>query len=252
MRLAGKTAIVSGGAHGMGAVESRLLARKGAKVVIADIRDDDGRRVEAEINEAGGESVYVPTDVISEASWVNVVEEAVSRFGRLDVLVNNAGISSRAVPDEDSLESWTRIMDVNARGVFLGTKRAIEQMRQNGGGSIVNISSIAGLVGMTSGHPAYNASKGAVRIFTKAMAVRYGRDNIRVNSVHPGYMPPMMGNVATETVREGRRAMLAEQVPLGREGRQEEVANAVLFLASDEASYITGAELVVDGGFTAR
>lgn len=252
MRLAGKTAIVSGGAHGMGAVESRLLAREGAKVVIADIRDADGRRVEAEINEAGGESVYVPTDVISEASWVNVVAEAVSRFGRLDVLVNNAGISSRAVPDEDSLESWTRIMDVNARGVFLGTKRAIEQMRQNGGGSIVNISSIAGLVGMTSGHPAYNASKGAVRIFTKAMAVRYGRDNIRVNSVHPGYMPPMMGNIAAETVREGRRAMLAEQVPLGREGRQEEVANAVLFLASDEASYITGAELVVDGGFTAR
>ena len=252
MRLAGKTAIVSGGAHGMGAVESRLLAREGAKVVIADIRDDDGRRVEAEINEAGGESVYVPTDVISEASWVNVVAEAVSRFGRLDVLVNNAGISSRAVPDEDSLESWTRIMDVNARGVFLGTKRAIEQMRQNGGGSIVNISSIAGLVGMTSGHPAYNASKGAVRIFTKAMAVRYGRDNIRVNSVHPGYMPPMMGNIAAETVREGRQAMLAEQVPLGREGRQEEVANAVLFLASDEASYITGAELVVDGGFTAR
>lgn len=252
MRLAGKTAIVSGGAHGMGAVESRLLAREGAKVVIADIRDADGRRVEAEINEAGGESVYVPTDVISEAAWVNVVAEAVSRFGRLDVLVNNAGISSRAVPDEDSLESWTRIMDVNARGVFLGTKRAIEQMRQNGGGSIVNISSIAGLVGMTSGHPAYNASKGAVRIFTKAMAVRYGRDNIRVNSVHPGYMPPMMGNIPTETVREGRRAMLAEQVPLGREGRQEEVANAVLFLASDESSYITGAELVVDGGFTAR
>lgn len=252
MRLAGKTAIVSGGAHGMGAVESRLLAREGAKVVIADIRDADGRRVEAEINEAGGESVYVPTDVISDAAWVNVVAEAVSRFGRLDVLVNNAGISSRAVPDEDSLESWTRIMDVNARGVFLGTKRAIEQMRQNGGGSIVNISSIAGLVGMTSGHPAYNASKGAVRIFTKAMAVRYGRDNIRVNSVHPGYMPPMMGNIAAETVREGRRAMLAEQVPLGREGRQEEVANAVLFLASDEASYITGAELVVDGGFTAR
>ena len=252
MRLAGKTAIVSGGAHGMGAVESRLLAREGAKVVIADIRDADGRRVEAEINEAGGESVYVPTDVISEASWVNVVAEAASRFGRLDVLVNNAGISSRAVPDEDSLEAWTRIMDVNARGVFLGTKHAIGQMRRNGGGSIVNISSIAGLVGMTSGHPAYNASKGAVRIFTKAMAVRYGRDNIRVNSVHPGYMPPMMGNISAETVREGRQAMLAEQVPLGREGRQEEVANAVLFLASDEASYITGAELVVDGGFTAR
>ena len=252
MRLAGKVAIVSGGAHGMGAVEAKLFASEGAKVVIADIRDDDGRRVEAEINESGGESVFVHTDVTSEAAWANVVSEAVSRFGRLDILVNNAGISSRSVPDDDSLEAWSRIMDINSTGVFLGTRQAIGQMRQNGGGSIVNISSIAGLVGMLSGHPAYNASKGSVRIFTKAMAVRYGVENIRVNSVHPGYMPPMMGNIPIEEVREGRRVMMEEQVPLGREGRQEEVANAVLFLASDDASYITGAELVVDGGFTAR
>lgn len=252
MRLEGKVAIVSVGAHGMGAVESRLFAREGAKVVIADIRDDDGRQVEAEINEAGGQSVFINTDVTSEDAWANVVSQAVSRFGRLDILVNNAGISSRAVPDDDSLEAWSRIMDINSTGVFLGTKHAVAQMRQNGGGSIVNISSIAGLVGMLSGHPAYNASKGSVRIFTKAMAVRYGTENIRVNSVHPGYMPPMMGSIATETVREGRRGMIEDQVPLGREGRQEEVANAVLFLASDDASYITGAELVVDGGFTAR
>ncbi len=252
MRLEGKVAIVSGGAHGMGAVESRLFAREGARVVIADIREDDGRQVEAEINESGGESVFVHTDVTSEAAWANVVSQAVSRFGRLDILVNNAGISSRAVPDDDSLEAWTRIMDINSTGVFLGTKHAIDQMRQNGGGSVVNISSIAGLVGMLSGHPAYNASKGAVRIFTKAMAVRYGRENIRVNSVHPGYMPPMMGSISTEEVRAGRQDMVGEQVPMGREGRQEEVANAVLFLASDDASYITGAELVVDGGFTAR
>lgn len=236
----------------MGAVESRLFAREGARVVIADIREDDGRQVEAEINESGGESVFVHTDVTSEAGWANVVSQAVSRFGRLDILVNNAGISSRAVPDDDSLEAWTRIMDINSTGVFLGTKHAIDQMRQNGGGSVVNISSIAGLVGMLSGHPAYNASKGAVRIFTKAMAVRYGRENIRVNSVHPGYMPPMMGSISTEEVRAGRQDMVGEQVPMGREGRQEEVANAVLFLASDDASYITGAELVVDGGFTAR
>ncbi|MXZ92353.1 MAG: glucose 1-dehydrogenase [Chloroflexi bacterium] len=252
MRLQDKVAIVSGGAHGMGAVESRLFASEGAKVVIADIREDDGRQVEAEINEAGGESLFVHTDVTSEDAWANVVSQAVSRFGRLDILVNNAGISSRAVPDDDSLEAWSRIMDINSTGVFLGTKHAIQQMRQNGGGSIVNISSIAGLVGMLSGHPAYNASKGSVRIFTKAMAVRYGRENIRVNSVHPGYMPPMMGNIPTEDVRAGRREMLEEHVPMGREGRQEEVANAVLFLASDDASYITGAELVVDGGFTAR
>ena len=252
MRLDGKVAIVSGGAHGMGAVEARLFAAEGAQVVIADIRDDDGRRVEAEINEAGGAALYVPTDVTDEAAWANVVSAAVSRFGRLDILVNNAGISSRAVPDDDSLAAWTRIMDINSTGVFLGTKHAIEQMRRNGGGSIVNISSIAGLVGMLSGHPAYNASKGAVRIFTKAMAVRYGRENIRVNSVHPGYMPPMMGSIPMDEVRAGRSDMIDDQVPLGREGRQEEVANAVLFLASDDASYITGAELVVDGGFTAR
>ena len=252
MRLEGKVAIVSGGARGMGSVEAKLFGSEGAKVVIADIRDEDGRKVQAEINEAGGDAVYVHTDVTDEASWVNVVSEAVSNFGRLDILVNNAGISSRAVPDDNSLEAWTRIMDINATGVFLGTKHAIEQMLQNGGGSIVNISSIAGFVGMLSGHPAYNASKGAVRIFTKAMAVRYGQENIRVNSVHPGFMPPMMGNVSTEDVRSGRSGMIEDQVPMGREGRQEEVANAVLFLASDDASYITGTELVVDGGFTAR
>ena len=252
MRLEGKVAIVSGGAHGMGAVEAKLFGREGARVVIADIRDQDGQRIEAEINEAGGQALYVHTDVTDESAWANVVNRAVQRFGRLDVLVNNAGISSRAVPDDDSLDAWTRIMDINSTGVFLGAKHAIQQMQKNGGGSIVNISSIAGLVGMLSGHPAYNASKGSVRLFTKAMAVRYGRENIRVNSVHPGYMPPMMGSVSTEEVRTGRSAMVEDQVPMGREGRQEEVANAVLFLASDDASYITGAELVVDGGFTAR
>ena len=252
MRLKGKVALISGGARGIGAAEARMFAREGAQVVIGDVLETEGRQVEAEINEAGGESVFVHTDVTSEDAWANVVGEAVSRFGRLDILVNNAGISSRAVPDDDSLEAWSRIMDINSTGVFLGTKHAIGQMRQNGGGSIVNISSIAGLVGMLSGHPAYNASKGSVRIFTKAMAVRYGRENIRVNSVHPGYMPPMMGNISTDEVREGRREMIEGEVPMGREGRQEEVANAVLFLASDDASYITGAELVVDGGFTAR
>ena len=251
MRLEGKVAIISGGAHGMGAVEARLFAQEGAKVVIGDIMEEAGRQVEAEIAEAGGEAMFVRLDVTNEAEWQNAVDQAVARFGKLDVLVNNAGISSRTFPDADSLEGWQRIMDVNATGVYLGTKYAVPKMQEAGGGAIVNISSIMGMVGSAGGHPAYNASKGAVRIFTKATAVRHGKDGIRANSVHPGYMPPMLTSIPDEEVRQERQDLVAA-TPLGREGRQEEVANAVLFLASDDASFITGAELAVDGGFTAQ
>ena len=251
MRLEGKVAIISGGAHGMGAVEARLFAQEGAKVVIGDIMEEAGRQVEAEIAEAGGEAMFVRLDVTNEAEWQNAVDQAVARFGKLDVLVNNAGISSRTFPDADSLEGWQRIMDVNATGVYLGTKCAVPKMQEAGGGAIVNISSIMGMVGSAGGHPAYNASKGAVRIFTKATAVRHGKDGIRANSVHPGYMPPMLTSIPDEEVRQERQDLVAG-TPLGREGRQEEVANAVLFLASDDASFITGAELAVDGGFTAQ
>ena len=249
MRLEGKVAIISGGARGMGADEARLFAREGAKVVIADLMLDEGNQVEAQINEAGGEAMFVRTDVTSEDDWINTVQATVSRFGKLDTLVNNAGISSRSMTDILDTAGWHRIMDVNATGVFLGTKSAIPEMKKAGGGSIVNISSIMGFVGGEGGHPAYHASKGAVRIFTKATAVQYGPDSIRANSVHPGFMPPML------TTRQTDPAARQEQIrltPLRRTGETIEVANGVLFLASDEASYITGTELVIDGGFIAR
>ncbi|HIL30404.1 MAG TPA: glucose 1-dehydrogenase [Dehalococcoidia bacterium] len=249
MRLDGKVALISGGARGMGAEEARIFAREGAKVVIGDISEDDGKAVEAQIAEAGGQALYTRLDVTREADWAKAVDLAVSSFGKLDVLVNNAGISSRAFTDDTGIDAWDKIMEVNSKGVFLGTRAAVPKMLDAGGGSIINISSIMGLVGSAGGHPAYNASKGAVRIFSKAMAVRHGKDNIRVNSVHPGFMPPMASGIAYD--QDQRRGSL-EQTPLGREGRIEEVANAVLFLASDEASYITGAELAVDGGFTAK
>ena len=249
MRLEGKVALISGGARGMGAEEARIFAQEGAKVVIGDISEDEGKAVEAQISEAGGQALFVHLDVTQEDDWAKAVDLAVTRFGKLDVLVNNAGISSRAFTDDTGIEAWDKIMEVNSKGVFLGTRAAIPKMLEAGGGSIINISSIMGLVGSAGGHPAYNASKGAVRIFTKAIAVRHGKDNIRVNSVHPGFMPPMASGIA---YNQDQRRQSLEQTPMGREGRVEEVANAVLFLASDEASYITGAELAVDGGFTAK
>jgi NAD(P)-dependent dehydrogenase (short-subunit alcohol dehydrogenase family) len=233
----------------MGAVEAKLFAREGAKVIIADVLEEEGRQVEAEIGKAGGEAMFVRLDVTNENEWGAAVEQAVARFGKLNVLVNNAGISGRSYPDGTSSEGWERIMAVNSRGVFLGTRSVVPKMQEAGGGAIVNISSIMGMVGSDTGHPAYHASKGAVRLFTKAMAVRHGRDGIRVNSVHPGYMPPMpIGEPVTPAQRQAQIAA----VPLGRPGLPEEVANAVLFLASDDASYISGTELVVDGGYTAQ
>ena len=249
MRLEGKVALITGGANGMGAAEAKLFAGEGAKVAIADIMETEGRQIEAQIAEAGGEAMFVRLDVTSEQDWQEGIQRVVDRFGKLDVLVNNAGISSRSFADVNSDDGWERIMEINAKGVFLGTRYAVEKMLETGGGAIVNISSIMGLVGSATGHPAYHASKGAVRLFTKAMAVRHAKDGIRVNSVHPGFMPPMRSSGSVDPSQ--RQAVLSE-TPMGREGRVEEVANAVLFLASDDASYITGAELAVDGGFTAR
>jgi NAD(P)-dependent dehydrogenase (short-subunit alcohol dehydrogenase family) len=242
-------AIITGGAHGMGAEEARLFAREGATVVIADVLEEEGKTVEAEINRSGGEAMFMHTDVTSEADWKHLVEATVARFGKLDILVNNAGLSSTSQADPLDTEGWRRIMEVNATGVFLGTKYAIPAMQQAGGGAIVNISSIMGFVGGESGHPAYHASKGAVRIFTKATAVKYGPDGIRANSVHPGFMPPMRSARPRETAALQR---LVDWTPLRRTGKPIEVAYGVLFLASDEASFITGTELVIDGGFIAQ
>lgn len=249
MRLEGKVALITGAAHGMGAEDARLFAREGAKVAIADIREEDARKVEAEIAEAGGEAMVIMLDVSKEDQWEQAVAAVVAKFGKLDILVNNAGISGSGESDSSSTNAWDRLIDINAKSVFLGMKHAIPEMEKIGGGAIVNISSISGLVGQESIHPGYNASKGAVRLVTKAAAVQHAKIGIRVNSVHPGMLPPML--TSFQRGDPNREAMNAN-VPMGREGEPIEVANAVLFLASDEASYITGTELVVDGGFTAK
>jgi NAD(P)-dependent dehydrogenase (short-subunit alcohol dehydrogenase family) len=247
MRLKDKVAIVTGGAHGMGEAEARLFAAEGARLVVADILAKEAEAVAAAIRAGGGEAQAAKIDVTREAEWVELIRTTVARYGRLDILVNNAGISGSAVGDPDGLEGWERIVAVNQTGVFLGTKLAAEQMAKTGGGSIVNISSIMGFVGSASGHPAYHASKGAVRIYSKAAAVRYGPMGVRVNSVHPGYMPPML-NATNAGERDEKIAL----TPLRRIGKPIEVAYGVLFLASDEASFVTGAELVIDGGYLAQ
>ena len=249
MRLEGKVALITGAASGMGASMARIFAGEGAKVVAADMLEDEGKRVVADITKANGAAMFRRLDVSSEEEWKATVEATLAEYGKLDILVNDAGLSGSAVADLFDTAAWDRLMAVNARGVFLGMKFAIPLMKAQGGGSIINISSISGITGQHGVHVAYNASKGAVRTLTKAAAVQHGADNIRVNSVHPGLMPPMRssGRTADPEVR----AKMLRQVPMGRAGRVEEVANAVLFLASDEASYITGAELWVDGGYLA-
>ncbi len=249
MRLDGKVALITGGASGMGASMARIFAGEGAKVAVADMLEDDGKKIVDEITRANGAAIFQKLDVTSEAEWQAAIAATLAAFGKLDILVNDAGISGSAVDDLFDTAAWQRLMAVNATGAFLGMKFAIPEMKKAGGGAIVNISSISGVTGQRGIHVGYNASKGAVRTLTKAAAVQHGRDNIRVNSVHPGLMPPM--RTSGRTADPAVRAKMLEGVPLRRAGRVEEVANAVLFLASDEASYITGAELYVDGGFLA-
>jgi NAD(P)-dependent dehydrogenase (short-subunit alcohol dehydrogenase family) len=246
MRLKDKVAIVTGGAHGMGEAEARLFASEGAKVVVADILEPDAERVAADIR-ASGEAMAAKIDVTNESEWLGLIDKTVATYGKLDILVNNAGISGSSVGDPDGVEGWERIIAVNQTSVFLGTKLAAGQMAKSGGGSIINISSIMGFIGSASGHPAYHASKGAVRIYSKAAAVRHGPSGVRVNTIHPGYMPPMLN-----ATNAGERADKIAATPLRRIGKPIEVAYGVLFLASDEASFITGTELVIDGGFIAQ
>jgi NAD(P)-dependent dehydrogenase (short-subunit alcohol dehydrogenase family) len=248
MRLAGKIALVTGAAHGMGAVTARRFAREGAIVIIADVLDEAGATVAADILALGGRAEYVHLDVSDEQQWRAAMSALLARHGRLDVLVNNAGISG-ALPDRLDLEAFDRLMAVNARGTFLGMKLAIEAMLAGGGGSIVNVSSISGLIGQEFVHMGYNAAKAAIHLMTKSAAVQYGPAGIRVNSVHPGIMPPM--RTSRTASDPALRERLLAAIPLRRAGTGEDTANACLFLASNEAAYITGAELVVDGGFTA-
>ena len=249
MRLEGKVALISGGARGMGAAEARFFAREGARVAVGDLLEEEGARLESEIAEAGGDCIFVRLDVTSEESWANAVELTVSRYGRLDVLVNNAGVYQKARVEDTTLEGWDRVMAINAAGPFLGTKAAVPAMRDSGGGSIVNISSTAGLVGSLHS-TAYTASKGAVRLLTKATAVQYAGDGIRANSVHPGPIDTDMLAAVYSDPEERRRRV--SRIPMGREGTVDEVAYGVLFLASDESSFMTGSELVIDGGATAQ
>ena len=256
MRLEGKVALITGAAAGVqgelmgfGGASAWLFVREGAKVVLADIKDELGERSAAQIRENGFEAIYVHLDVTRESDWVNAISATVSNFGKLDIVVNNAGTGGQPAVMDITEEMWDAQMAVHAKGVFLGTKHAIPEMRKIGGGSIINISSIYGLVGSPSSGP-YHAAKGASRIFSKAAAVQYAKENIRVNSVHPGYM-------LTPMTREGfgdteRYYWLLNRTPMGRLGDANEIAYGILYLASDESSFVTGSELVIDGGVTAQ
>jgi cyclopentanol dehydrogenase len=246
-RLADKVALISGGAQGQGAAEARAFANEGATVVFGDILDAEGQAVAAEIQAGGGDAHYRHLDVTSEADWQGAVDFATERFGRLDILINNAAVFIPRVPiEERTAEEWDRVMSVNAKGVFLGTKFAIPAMRASGGGSIVNISSIAGIGQSAHQEPAYAASKGAIRIFSKVTATQHAVDKIRCNSVHPGPVDTAMFRQAFAD--PDALAKRLARVPLNRAGTIEEIVAGVLFLASDESSYVTGTELIMDGG----
>jgi NAD(P)-dependent dehydrogenase (short-subunit alcohol dehydrogenase family) len=250
-KLDGKVALISGGARGQGAAEAETFVREGAKVVFGDIRDGEGKAVEAVIRAAGGEATYVHLDVTSEADWKSAVETATGRYGRLDILVNNAAIVIPRVPiEERTAAEWDHVMAVNAKGVFLGTKHAIPAMRRAGGGSIVNISSIAGIGQSLHQEPAYAASKGAIRIFTKVTAAQHAKDKIRCNSVHPGPVDTEMFHSAFPD-KDGMTRRLS-RIPLGRMGTVAEIVAAVVYFASDDSAYTSGSELLIDGGAMAQ
>ena len=247
-RLSGKVALISGGARGQGAEEARLFVQVGAKVIITDVLDDEGKKLEAELYETGGDAQYMPLDVTDENQWDSVIQRILETHGQIDILVNNAGILLEKGVEETSEEEWDRIQDVNSKGVFLGIRAVLPAMREAGSGSIVNISSVAGLIG--SAYAAYGASKGAVRLLTKSTAVQYGPEGVRCNSVHPGVIETDMteGMLSDPRTREIR----LKNTPLGTFAVAKDVAYAVLYLASDESRYVTGSELVIDGGLTAK
>jgi NAD(P)-dependent dehydrogenase (short-subunit alcohol dehydrogenase family) len=247
-RLKGKVAIISGASSGQGRDEVKLFCDEGAKVIFGDIQDEKGKVLETEVRNSGGDATYVHLDVTSESDWQKAVSKSVELYGKLDILINNAGVFLRKTLEETSEYEWDFVQSINSKGVFLGAKSVISAMKESGGGSIVNISSMAGLVA-SSRAPAYGASKGAVRLLTKSIAVQYGSDGIRCNSVHPGLIEETgMGDRLIEKAGN----MILAGTPLGIYGTPRDIALGVLFLASDESSYITGSELVIDGGITAK
>jgi len=247
-RLKGKVALISGGARGQGAAEARLFAGEAARIVIGDVLDDLCKRTADEINSKSGSKAVaaIHLDVTRAADWRTAVDTCITEFGGLDVLVNNAGIANVKGIEETSEEEWDSVVNINQKGVWLGMKAAIPAMRRRGGGSIINISSIYGIIG-SAGSAAYHGTKGAVRLLTKSGAVQYAPDKIRINSVHPGViLTPMV-----DVVPRSELQPLIDMAPMKRGAQPEEVGWCVVFLASDEASFVTGAELVVDGGYTA-
>ena len=249
MRLKGKVALITGAARGQGAAIARLFAAEGAHVVVGARSDEAGTATVREIRESGGKALFVHLDVTNEDDWRTAVRMTVSSFGRLDVLVNNAGVWSRGMVEETSEDLWDAMIETNASSIFLGTREAIPEMRRAGGGSIINTSPTTGLV--ASGNAAaYGAAKGAVRLLTKATAIQYGREGIRANSIHPGPIDTDMGDEVWPDERT-RDAVIRRTV-VGRLGTPEDVAYGAVYLASDESAFVTGTELVIDGGWTAH
>ena len=248
-QMNGKVALVTGAARGIGAASARRLAESGATVILTDVIDDEGQALADALQADGHTAVYRHLDVADETAWASVVAETAKEFGRLDVLVSNAGIGTMEDVEAETLEGWNRLIGINQTGVWLGMRAAIPVMRQGGSGSIINVSSIFGAVGGFGGSIAYHASKGAVRLMTKSAAIRYATEGIRVNSIHPGFIDtPMIEQIKGTEVEQ----LIVSNTPMGRLGRSEEVAEVIAFLASDAASYMTGSEVYVDGGWTAR
>jgi NAD(P)-dependent dehydrogenase (short-subunit alcohol dehydrogenase family) len=253
-RLKGTAALVTGGARGIGAATCVKFAEEGAAVAIADVLDGEGEALASSIKKSGARAIYLHLDVSSESDWAAAVGAAVRELGGLKVLVNNAGIARLEDVETETLEGFNKLISINLTGAWLGMRASIPHMRRAGGGSIVNVSSIYGAVGGNGSALAYHASKGALRLMTKNAAIRYAKEGIRVNSIHPGFIvTPMVAPllVSTEGGPSPMERFILANTPMGRVGRSEEVANAIAFLASDEASYMTGSEVYVDGGWTA-